>query len=92
MKQFRRTSLLIERVVTVTGKDVASPSNFLVRIGTPVTALIEAAGGLPERYRQDNQWRPHDGKGSSIHSMSPVTKALRAYLLYLKMNHYGNRR
>ncbi len=37
---------LIERVVTVTGKNIASPSNFLVRIGTPVSALIEAAGGV----------------------------------------------
>jgi electron transport complex protein RnfC len=38
---------LIERIVTVTGKNIASPSNFLVRIGTPVSALIEAAGGIP---------------------------------------------
>ena len=37
---------LIERVVTVTGKSIASPSNFLVRIGTPVEKLIEAAGGV----------------------------------------------
>ncbi|MFN7748306.1 MAG: electron transport complex subunit RsxC [Cyclobacteriaceae bacterium] len=39
---------LIERVVTVTGKDVKQPSNFWVRIGTPVIELITAAGGLPE--------------------------------------------
>ena len=39
---------LIERVVTVTGKSVKKPGNFLVRIGTPVRDLIEAAGGLPE--------------------------------------------
>lgn len=38
---------LIERIVTVTGKNVRKPSNFLVRIGTPVSALIDAAGGLP---------------------------------------------
>jgi electron transport complex protein RnfC len=37
---------LIERIVTVTGKNIASPSNFLVRIGTPVSALIAAAGGI----------------------------------------------
>ncbi len=37
---------LIERVVTVTGKDIAKPSNFLARIGTPASALIEAAGGI----------------------------------------------
>ncbi len=39
---------LFERVVTVTGKSVKSPSNFLARVGTPVSQLIEAAGGLPE--------------------------------------------
>jgi len=39
---------LIERVVTVTGKSLEHPSNFLVRIGTPVSHLIEKAGGMPE--------------------------------------------
>jgi electron transport complex protein RnfC len=39
---------LIERVVTITGKDLADPGNFMVRIGTPVSTLIEAAGGFPE--------------------------------------------
>ncbi len=38
---------LIERVVTITGKSVTKPGNFMVRIGTPVSELIEAAGGLP---------------------------------------------
>jgi electron transport complex protein RnfC len=36
---------LIERVVTVTGKGIAAPSNFLVRVGTPISSLIDAAGG-----------------------------------------------
>ena len=39
---------LFERVVTVTGKSLQKPSNFLVRIGTPMKQLIEACGGLPE--------------------------------------------
>ncbi len=39
---------LFERVVTVTGKSLAKPSNFLARIGTPVKQLVEACGGLPE--------------------------------------------
>lgn len=39
---------LIERVVTITGKSVSNPGNFLVRIGTPINDLIEKAGGLPE--------------------------------------------
>ena len=39
---------LFERIVTVTGKSLAKPSNFLARVGMPMTQLIEAAGGLPE--------------------------------------------
>ena len=39
---------LFERVVTVTGKSVLKPSNFLVRMGTPMKQLVDAAGGLPE--------------------------------------------
>lgn len=39
---------LFERVVTVTGKSLQKPSNFLARIGTPMQQLIDACGGLPE--------------------------------------------
>lgn len=37
---------LYERVLTVSGQGVRKPGNFLVRIGTPVSVLIDAAGGL----------------------------------------------
>ncbi len=37
---------LVERVVTVTGEGVAKPSNFKALIGTPVSYLIEKAGGF----------------------------------------------
>lgn len=39
---------LTERIVTVTGPSLTNPGNFLVKNGTPLSALIEAAGGLPE--------------------------------------------
>ena len=39
---------LIERVVTITGKHLAKPHNFLTRMGTPFSTLIERAGGLSE--------------------------------------------
>lgn len=39
---------LFERVVTVTGKSLAHPGNFLTRMGTPMSQLIDACGGLPE--------------------------------------------
>ncbi|MDR0969589.1 MAG: electron transport complex subunit RsxC [Lentimicrobiaceae bacterium] len=38
---------LIDRIVTVTGKSIAEPSNFKVRFGVPTQTLIEAVGGLP---------------------------------------------
>ena len=39
---------LFERVITVTGKNLKQPSNFLARIGTPMSQLIDECGGLPE--------------------------------------------
>lgn len=39
---------LFERYVTVTGKKIANPGNFLVRMGTPMIQLIDACGGMPE--------------------------------------------
>jgi len=39
---------LIERVVTVTGKGINNPGNFMVPIGTPFSDVIEAAGGLKD--------------------------------------------
>lgn len=39
---------LVNRIVTVSGKSLKNPSNFVVRFGTSVQFLIEAAGGLPE--------------------------------------------
>ena len=39
---------LIERVMTVTGKSVKRPGNYLVRFGTPLQDVIEAAGGIPD--------------------------------------------
>ena len=39
---------LIERVVTITGKEVKDTHNYIVRFGTSLNSFIEAAGGLPE--------------------------------------------
>ena len=39
---------LFERYTTVTGKKLEKPSNFLVRMGTPMIDLIDACGGMPE--------------------------------------------
>jgi electron transport complex protein RnfC len=44
---FREGKPLFERVVTVTGPDLKNPGNFRVRIGTPFSHLLQAAGGVP---------------------------------------------
>ncbi len=71
---------LIERVVTVTGKDLQTPSNFMVRIGTPVSELIEAAGGLPEDTGKIINGGPMMGK-ALINTDIPVTKGTSGILL-----------
>lgn len=39
---------LTERVITITGPGIKTPSNLRVRLGTPVEDLVAAAGGLLE--------------------------------------------
>jgi electron transport complex protein RnfC len=74
---------LIERVVTVTGKGVANPSNFLVRIGTPVRHLIEAAGGIPENTGKIIGGGPMMGK-ALVSTETPVTKGTSGILIIPK--------
>jgi electron transport complex protein RnfC len=42
----------ISRVVTVAGKPIAQPQNFMVPIGTPLEHLVEAAGGFSQIPRK----------------------------------------
>lgn len=39
---------LYERAVTVTGDGIKQPGNYLVKIGTPISVLIDEAGGLTD--------------------------------------------
>lgn len=64
---------LIERVVTITGKGVREPKNLLTRMGTPVEALIEAAGGLPADAGKVINGGPMMGR-AMVNLASPVTK------------------
>ena len=71
---------LFERVVTVTGKALAHPSNFLVRIGTPISNLIDAAGGMPEDTGKIIGGGPMMGK-ALISAEVPVGKGSSGVLL-----------
>jgi len=71
---------LLERVVTVTGKSVKKPSNFLTRVGTPVSYLIEKAGGLPEDTAKVINGGPMMGKALSNLDV-PIVKGSSGILL-----------
>ncbi|MBK3517066.1 electron transport complex subunit RsxC [Carboxylicivirga marina] len=71
---------LFERVVTVTGKSVSKPSNFMTRVGTPLNQLIEAAGGLPEDTGKVIGGGPMMGKALSSTEV-PITKGSSGVLI-----------
>jgi H+/Na+-translocating ferredoxin:NAD+ oxidoreductase subunit C len=74
---------LVERVVTVTGKSIKKPSNFMVRIGTPISQLIDAVDGLPENTGKIIGGGPMMGK--AITSLEiPVVKGSSGILIMEK--------
>ncbi|MCH5347028.1 MAG: electron transport complex subunit RsxC [Muribaculaceae bacterium] len=72
---------LMERIATVTGPGVAKPGNFLFAIGTPLTTLIEAAGGLPEDTGKVIGGGPMMGRTIS-NLDSPAVKGTSALLIF----------
>jgi electron transport complex protein RnfC len=71
---------LMENVVTVTGKHLSAQKNLLVRVGTPVSRLIEIAGGLPENTGKIILGGPMMGKAIS-NIDAPTQKSTSAILL-----------
>jgi electron transport complex protein RnfC len=74
---------LFERVVTITGKNLKKPGNYVVRTGTPVSKLIEAAGGMPDDTGKIINGGPMMGKavnGTGI----PVVKGTSGIVLFPK--------
>lgn len=71
---------LIERVVTVTGKGLKNPSNYVVRIGTAISDVIEAAGGLPETTGKIISGGPMMGKAVNSQEI-PIVKGSSGVLL-----------
>ena len=64
---------LIERVVTITGKELKEPRNLLTRMGTPIQKLVDMAGGLPEGDVKVVNGGPMMGR-AMVNLDSPVTK------------------
>ena len=71
---------LFERVVTVTGPSLKQPGNFMVRVGTPISKLLAAAGGLPEDTGKVISGGPMMGKALK-NIDAPVTKGTSGILV-----------
>ena len=71
---------LMERVVTITGKKLENPSNFWVKIGTPIKDLVEEVGGIPEGTRKIVNGGPMMGKAIKNTDV-PVTKGTSGILV-----------
>jgi electron transport complex protein RnfC len=68
-----KNKALFERVVTITGKSIKNPGNYLCRIGTPIKDLIEIAGGLPSDTGKVIGGGPMMGKALA-NIEAPITK------------------
>lgn len=71
---------LVERVVTVTGKEVKQPCNVLSRVGISLNELIGLSGGLPETTGKVVSGGPMMGKALASTDI-PVTKGTSGVLI-----------
>lgn len=74
---------LIDRVITITGKKVAKPGNFRVRFGTPLSQVLELAGGIPADTGKIIGGGPMMGRAMSNVDM-PTNKRVSGVLLMPK--------
>ena len=71
---------LFERIVTITGKSLSNSGNYLVRIGSSVSSLIEAAGGLPNDTGKIVSGGPMMGKAIQNTNI-PIVKGMSGIIL-----------
>ncbi|NMB36899.1 MAG: electron transport complex subunit RsxC [Bacteroidales bacterium] len=71
---------LIDNVITVTGSCVPHQRNFLVRVGTPFSKMLDAIGGLPKDAAKFISGGPMMGKAVANMDASTL-KATSAFLL-----------
>ena len=77
----RQGEPLIERVATVSGPAVAEPKNLRVRIGTPLSHLVECCGGLEAEPAKIIMGGPM--MGNALLSLDvPVTRGTSGVLLF----------
>lgn len=71
---------LIDRIVTLTGKPLSETSNWKFRIGTPISFLIDHAGGMPDNVSKIIGGGPMMGKALTSIDI-PMTKGSSGVLL-----------
>jgi electron transport complex protein RnfC len=71
---------LISRIVTMTGRGIRQPQNFLARIGTPIADLIAQAGGYAPDAERLIQGGPMMGYALPRDDL-PITKAANCLLV-----------
>lgn len=79
---------LYKRVVTVSGPLVRNPSNLMVRIGTPIKALIEACGGCFDEPGKIISGGPMMGLALATDAV-PVVKGMSGILLFHKKDAFS---
>ena len=72
---------LIDRIVTVSGSAIETGGNFRARLGTPISVLIEAAGGVSGRLSKLIAGGPMMGFAQHSDAIS-VTKGTSGILLF----------
>lgn len=71
---------IVEISLTVTGKKVKEPGNFIIRIGTPLSAAVEMAGGIPDGTEKLICGGPMMGK-AMISTDTPANKRTSAVVM-----------
>lgn len=71
---------LISRIVTLTGRGVASPGNLRVPIGTPIESLVKDAGGYTPQAHRLIMGGPMMGFGLASDTL-PATKGSNCFLV-----------
>jgi len=64
---------IVEIAMTISGKNVSNPGNFILRIGTPLSDAIDMAGGIPEGSGKIICGGPMMGR-SMVHLNTPANK------------------
>ena len=71
---------LISRVMSVTGKHVSKPGNYMVRFGTPIEEVIALAGGIPVNTGKIIGGGPMMGRAMDHTEGMPANKRLSGLL------------